>query len=131
MDARNSIEKLDKNMISYGHNMKDHSMFGSLKKYKTQQFLDEHKTISLDFLNSSYQWEIFSVYTSGSTEWMKTNFTSKSEFELYLHDVRNRSEIESFIEVTPEDTILTLSTCTNIDEDERIIVHAKLLNGRI
>nr|WP_255294492.1 class B sortase [Bacillus cereus] len=127
MDYRNSTEKLDKNIVLYGHHMKDASMFGSLKKFKNQQFLNEHKVIRLDFLGSIYEWEIFSVYTDENTEWMKTNFTTMSEFGEYLHTVQKKSIVNQQVKISQEDTILTLSTCTNNDEDERIIVHAKLI----
>ncbi|MCZ0704646.1 SrtB family sortase [Natronobacillus azotifigens] len=39
MDYRNSMDKLDKNLILYGHNMKDGSMFGSLKNYLEEDYL--------------------------------------------------------------------------------------------
>jgi sortase B len=127
MDYRNSSKVLDKNIILYGHHMKDVSMFGSLKKFKDQQFLNEHKIIYFDFHGSKYKWEIFSVYTDKDTEWMETNFASSNEFEEFLNAVRKKSIIDGKTNVSKEDFILTLSTCTNRDEDERIIVHAKLI----
>lgn len=128
MDYTNSVEKLDKNIILYGHNMKDNSMFGSLKKYLQKEFYQEHKEISFDYLGSTYKWEIFSIYTARETEWMKTNFTDSEEFHEFINRVKIDSQIPTQLDVGKEDTILTLSTCTNSDEAERIIVHAKLID---
>jgi len=128
MDFRNSTDQLDKNTIIYGHNMKDQSMFGSLQDYKTTSFLEEHSVISLDFVDEHYEWEVFSVYSVTDTEWMETSFTSDQEFEIFLQSIRRKSIIDLQTDVTVNDQILTLSTCTNVEEDERMIVHAKLIS---
>ncbi|NMD72714.1 class B sortase [Bacillus sp. DNRA2] len=127
IDYRNSVDQLDKNTILYGHNMKDNSMFGSLSKFKDQSFFENHKNISFELFNDTYTWEIFSVYTDKDTDWLKTSFTTAEEFTKYIQIVRARSLIKVPAEVVYEDTLLTLSTCTNVDEDERIIIHAKLI----
>ncbi len=127
MDYRNTTTSVDQNNIIYGHNMKDGSMFGSLKNYLNEDFYEEHKLITLDFLDSTYKWEVFSVYTSADVTWMKTTFQDDQEYGEYLEKVVNRSRVTTDIEVEKEDVILTLSTCT-VDDHERFIVHAKLIN---
>lgn len=131
MDYKNSTERLDKNIILYGHHMKDNSMFGSLKELTNQEFLIENRNIKFDFLGSTYTWGIFSVYADKGIEWLQTTFSTMNEFNVYLHTVRKKSMIASQIKVDQDDTILTLSTCTNEDEDERIIVHAKLIKKEL
>jgi sortase B len=126
MDTKNSGNQLDKNIILYGHNMKDTSMFGSLKKYLNHDYYQSHRNVSFDYLGSTYEWEIFSVYSSDDTKWMRTQFSNQKEFEDYIAVLKKRSKFPTKIEVTKEDNILTLSTCTNIEEDGRFIVHAKL-----
>lgn len=127
LDAANSNNNLDKNMILYGHNMKDNSMFGELEKFKKEKFFNHHKTIKLEFQGNSYEWEIFSVYTTKDRDWMKKPFASAKEFRDYVSAIKDRSLFISSTEVMSRDQILTLSTCTNTDEEERIIVHAKLI----
>lgn len=127
IDYRNSVDQLDKNTILYGHNMKDKSMFGSLSKFKDSSFFENHKNISFELFNNTYTWGIFSVYTDRDTEWLKTSFSTTEEFTKYIQIVKAKSLIEVPAEVDDEDTLLTLSTCTNVDEDERIIIHAKLI----
>lgn len=128
LDANNSREKLDKNMILYGHNMKDNSIFGSLNSFTNQNFFNNQGSILLDFQDRTYEWEVFSVYQSKDGKWMKNQFSPIKEFEKYISTIKERSLFPSSTEVTTDDYILTLSTCTNADEDERIIVHAKLTN---
>ncbi|WP_187118953.1 class B sortase [Bacillus marasmi] len=127
IDYRNSVDQLDKNTILYGHNMKDKSMFGSLSKFTNQSFFEIHKNISFELFNNTYTWEIFSVYTDTDTKWLKTSFSTAEEFAKYIKIVSAQSLIKVPTEVDYEDTLLTLSTCTNVDEDERIIIHAKLI----
>ncbi|PGZ94145.1 SrtB family sortase [Bacillus pseudomycoides] len=127
MDYKNSGDQLDKNIILYGHNMKDASMFGSLKNFLDQDYYQSHRFISFDYLGSTYEWEIFSVYASDDVEWMKTQFSNYEDFGEYLTAIKKKSKFPSRVEVTNEDNILTLSTCTNREEDGRFIVHAKLI----
>jgi len=128
MDSENVIDSLDKNIILYGHNMKDHSMFGSLKKYLDQDYFQKHKTVQLDILDKTYEWEIFAAYTSHEIDWMQTKFDDENDFENYLSDIHKKSNVSEQIAIDNEDNILTLSTCTvNSNETERFIVHAKLI----
>lgn len=131
MDYRNSRDELDKNTIIYGHNMKDDSMFGSLEDLLDQEFFENHQTITLDYPDGqTYKWELFSAYATTDVDWMRTDFNKQADFARYLRSVKNKSVISSEIEVGEEVTILTLSTCTDRDNDERIVVHAKLIMGK-
>lgn len=128
MDYQNSTEKLDKNTIIYGHHMKNKSMFGSLEEYLDQGFYERNKIITLDFPdNRTYEWEIFSVYSTTDVDWMKTDFANDAEFAHNLEVSEEKSVINTHTSIGEEDRILTLSTCTVEDNEERIIVHAKLL----
>lgn len=127
LDAANSRTKLDKNMILYGHNMKDNSMFGELKRFKDEDFFNHHSTIMLEFHGHFYEWEIFSVYTAKDREWMQIEFPSAKEFKEYVNLIKECSLFISSTEVMSNDYVLTLSTCTNTNKEERIIVHAKLI----
>ena len=129
MDYQNSKVGLDKNTIIYGHNMKDKSMFGSLKSYLDEEFYKKHKYLTFTLPNNqTYKGFIFSVYSTNKVEWLKTDFRESVDFASYLGSIKNQSVLQTQTEVGEEDFILTLSTCTDRGDDERIIVHAKLLN---
>ena len=51
------------------------------------------------------------------------DFTSDQEFQEYIDYIRSISRYSSSAEVSVEDRIISLSTCTNVNEDERMLVH--------
>ena len=127
MDYRNSNDGLDKHTIIYGHNMKDNSMFGGLKKYLTSEYLNKHKIIKLEAFGEIYTWEIFDSYITDEISWMKTEFNG-DEFTSFLNELSDKSIITQQAKLTEDDMILTLSTCTvNSTKTERNLVHAKLI----
>ncbi|WP_418936227.1 class B sortase [Natronobacillus azotifigens] len=86
---------------------------------------EKNRIITFDYLNSIYEWEIFSVYTTPETIWMKTTFFNDQEYEEYLEVILSKSNISLGVELNNDDMILTLSTCST-DDHERFVVHAKL-----
>ncbi|WP_158638567.1 class B sortase [Metabacillus litoralis] len=126
LDERNSLNPVDQHLILYGHNMKDRSMFGSLRNYLDEEFYRSHKFITFDLLDTTYEWEVFSIYKTEDVDWMKTSFEKDSDFEKFVNNLKQQSIVPIEVEVKKEDRILTLSTCTNATETERVIVHAKL-----
>lgn len=127
MDFRNNPNKLDKNTIIYGHNMKDGSMFGSLKAFLDQNFLEEQNKITFSSSDSTYIWEVFSVYEAEDVAWMGTKFTDLRDYEKFLDRIINKSVIDRETVVDSTDKILTLATCTTSDK-KRLVIHAKLVN---
>lgn len=128
MDYRNKRDRTDKNTIIYGHHMKDGSMFKDLVKYKDKDFLKAHPIIELDTLKKITKWEIFSMYvTDTDFDYNRTYFAGDEEYEVLLREIQSRSIFKTDIEVTKEDKILTLSTCTYEFDNARFTVHGKLI----
>lgn len=129
LDYRNNIEVLNKNNIIYGHNMLNSTMFSELTKMLDKNFFyDNNNTyINLTTENKSTLWKIFSVYvTNPDTYYMSIDFSSKSQYESFFNNLKNKS-IHNFNEnLNSNDKILTLSTCTNLNT-KRLVVHAKLI----
>jgi sortase B len=128
LDYRNRKDVLDKHLVVYGHNMKDHSMFGSLNNYLGSNFYETHKNIRFDIHGYTYEWEIFSAYIVHNSVLLETEFQSEGEFEVYIESIAKKSLLSIPTDINKEDYILTLSTCTSGSDRERMIVHAKLLN---
>lgn len=135
LDYRNDIRLEDeRNVIVYGHRMKDGSMFQQLTKYLDKDFFDTHRTIQFDTLYESYEGEIFAVYnTLTEFNYIQTDFDNDAEFAELLTQFKNKSKFESDVEVTENDIILTLSTCDyQLDRDAgRLVVQAKLTKKEI
>lgn len=128
MDYRNEGNNKDLNKIIYGHNIKDGSMFKNLTNYKKKEFLIAHPIIELNTLDESTQWEIFSVYiTDTNFNYIKTNFYNKEEYNEFLKELKNKSLYDTGVNITSDDIILTLSTCTYEFSNARFAIHAKLV----
>lgn len=126
MDYRANQDFSSDNTILYGHNMRNNTMFGSLKKYKTEEYFEEHKYIWLITPKATYQYEIYAAYEfDSSKETHVINFNSEESFQTYLESIKAKSILSSELEVGTKDHLLTLSTCTDDPTDERFVVVAK------
>lgn len=131
MDYRNDIRlENEKNVVLYGHRMRDGSMFENLTKYLDREFFETYRTIEFDTLYDSYEGEIFAVYhTLTSFNYIQTAFDSNEEFGQLLDEIYDTTlYTNEDVIVTEEDMILTLSTCDyKLDPEEgRLVVQAKL-----
>ncbi|MGM9876434.1 MAG: class B sortase, partial [Bacilli bacterium] len=63
-DYKNKVDGTDKNLVIYGHNMRDDSMFGSLKWVINEDWYnnEDNKYITLITENETQVYEVFSVY---------------------------------------------------------------------
>ena len=119
----NGIE--GKNVIVYGHNMKDGSMFAGLKKFRDEDFRKRHPAFSVYTSTGAYEYQIFSTYTtSPESSTYTTAFADDDEFMNYINRVKGWSDVDYSVQVSPDDQIITLSTCVNNNKD-RYVVHAK------
>jgi sortase B len=133
MDFRNQLTVDNRNTILYGHDMKDGSMFGSLKRYLQADFFNTYPSISYDTLYESYDAEIFSVYyTTTDVNYIQTDFPDDEAYFSFLLNARERSLYKTDMILTSADLILTLSTCDyTLDAEEgRLVVQAKLVKKR-
>ena len=75
------------------------------------------------------QWEVFSAYVVDKDDfnYLITNFTSEAAHTAFIDELLERSYVDYGIEVTPEDRILTLSTCNHWFNDSRTVIHARLI----
>lgn len=125
VDAYNAGDFSDRNTFIYGHNMKNGSMFSQLRKYKTEEFCKENPYFYIytpDGIESKYQ--IFSVCIVEDTSetYIKT-YANDTEFLKYIEYIRGISRYDVDVEVTAQSQIVSLSTCTNVTETQRLVVH--------
>lgn len=121
--------ELDKNTIIYGHNRQNNSMFGTLSNVFKEEWLSNKKNHYINFstLNNNMVWKVFSTYTIEKEEYyIQSNFSSDEEYISFLNTIKNRSTYKYDVNISKEDKILTLSTCTNVGEG-RTVLHAKLI----
>ena len=131
LDYRNNSKTLDDNNIIYGHNMSNGTMFGTLKKVlnSTWRKNEENLIISFDTESGKYKFKIFSIYkVDYTTDYLKVKFDSKNEKKDFIKLIKGRSSYKFNTNVSEDDKILTLSTCTG-NNNKRLVVHAVLLKG--
>jgi len=125
-DYKNKFDGTDKNIIIYGHNMLDGSMFGSLTNILKKEWYNNESNYIIDFLTESTRdrYQVFSVYKIEPEDYYIETEFKKTEFEKFVKTIKNRSIKDFGVEVTGGDQILTLSTCDNT-YTKRIVLHAK------
>lgn len=128
----NSKDFEDPNTVIYGHNMKNGSMFKGLHKYKDKQFFSENSEIIIYQEGRVLRYKIFAAYVYDSRHLMLSfDFDDINIYRSYLNFVLTKKDMSSNINTTvgvsPEDKIITLSTCNNNDS-QRYLVQAVLLS---
>ena len=126
MDYKNKVDGTDKNIVLYGHNRKDGSMFGDLADIFEESWYENQNNMYITFIteNEYCTYQIFSAYRIEDEDYyIKTNFSSDEQFETFVNRLKNRSFKDFDVDVSGEDRILTLSTCSNANY--RVAVHAK------
>lgn len=130
MDYRNSVKNPNLNTIIYGHHMGDDTMFDVLEKYLKQEYYHRHQDIQYDTKYGKYKLQVFSAYqTTTKDNYIQTDFASSSEFQQFINKTKQKSVIQSHVEVSNQDKLVTLSTCENAynQTSGRIVVVAKLV----
>lgn len=124
LNAGNQPDFSDRNSIIYGHRMKDGSMFRHLQDYEEKSFWEENPYFYIytpDGREITYQIYSYAVVESTSDIYL-TSFADDGAYQEFLDMTKEASAYDTGVEVTTEDTIVTLSTCTSASDDHRIIV---------
>lgn len=132
LDSICDISKPSKNLILYGHNMRDGSMFGNLLKYDNLDFYKERPVIMFDTLDGQGDWKIISVFKTNTLKeqgelfnYLMVDFANDKDFLDFVYDVKIRSIIDTPVDVGKNDRLITLSTCSYEMKDFRTVVVAR------
>ncbi len=125
-----SLHPLKGHYIIYGHNIESGEMFHNLLKFKDKDTFFGNRIISFDTLYEDCEWEIFSAYTTTTDfYYIDTAFKNDNEWLMFLLNIQRMSMFETDTALSPDDVVLTLSTCTNESDSERFVIHARLLRS--
>lgn len=128
MDYRDNPNS--QNIILYGHNMRNKTMFNNLLEFKDQDFFNQNNKIRVIKDGKEYIYEVFSAYTiDEGYDYLIPNFSNSESFKQYIKDIKEKSLFKSNLDVNTNDKIITLSTCSYEFDDARTVVHAKLINN--
>lgn len=130
-----SLQPRSDQLILYGHNMKNQTMFAPLLKYQEKDFWKEHPVITFDTLFQKGEYEIFSVFdvdvTLGNGHfpfYRFVDFASDQEAQAFIETCQECSFYDTGVQVDEEDSFLTLVTCSYHTENGRRVVVAKELD---
>ena len=133
LDGANRLTPGDQNLIVYGHNMKNGTMFGNLWKFGELEFLKENAVIRFDTIYENALYVPFAMFAASMDPDDSHYFEvrqiafDETEFELFVLSLKVRSEQEIPVDVEYGDEILTLVTCSSSDADGRYIVALRKL----
>lgn len=142
MDYRCTVNEdyVSPNIVLYGHNQRDGTMFGNLKKYKYDlDFYAENPVVTFNTEFESGQYVIFAYFVTNTLEKQDSRgevfhyhdyietLSNPGTFGWYMSQVNKRNQIISPVDVTYGDRLLVLSTCSNEYADSRFVVLARLL----
>ena len=126
LDGRNMPQAEGQNLILYGHNMLDGTMFKPMLQYLTPNFRQTHQDIYLELNGAQYRYQVIAA--------LETN--TRSPVYTYT-DLSDAAEMEGFRAMLLEETgldavphaegYLTLSTCNNQGGNSRVLVIAVLM----
>jgi len=125
-DYKNNFDGTDKNIVIYGHNMKDNSMFGSLENVLEEEWYNNEENYIINFITEKEEqkYQVFSVYKIENEDYYIDTEFKDNEFESFIKTLKDRSIKNFEVEISSEDSILTLSTCAN-NNKYRVVLHAK------
>lgn len=126
VDYRNGAIGEDFNYILYGHNMKDGTMFSSLAKYKEQTYYDEHPVLYYLTPDGDYKIELYAGIVVKRDALIYMPNPDEKGFAEFLSNAKEKSTFKSEVEITENDTLITLSTCSYEYNHARYIVIGKL-----
>ena len=127
MDYRNKLDGNDKNIIIYGHNTSDGSMFGTLRRVITKEWYTNTDNYIITFVlgKDTKKYQVFSTYRIPVEDYyIETEFEDDKAFKTFINNLIKRSVYNYQVEVSENDHILTLSTCTG-NGKSRMVLHAK------
>lgn len=120
----------------FGHNMKDGTMFGSLRRYEDSEFLAEHDRIWMDSLEGRREFQVTNVMRirvgiEGQEDpfpyYQYSNFKNEKEFNEFADQCKSYTLYDTGRSIEYGDKMVVLSTCeyTYGDGSGRLVIMGK------
>ncbi|MGN1305968.1 MAG: sortase domain-bontaining protein [Oscillospiraceae bacterium] len=142
MDYRCTISEdhVSPNIVLYGHNQEDGTMFGNLRNYKQDlDFYAANPTITLRTEYETGTYLIYAYFVTNALEKQDSNgvvfhyqdyievLNDEATFDWYMGEIQSRNQIISPVKAEYGDKLLLLSTCSNEFSNSRFVVFARKL----
>lgn len=129
LDSRNKKDFSDYNNIIYGHHMEQHKFFGCFDEYKDQKYFEEHSRANLYYGGRKHGVELFAFVMADAYDINYYTVHGQQETEgkeYYLEYLKNHAMHARQVDVTTQDTLIVLSTCTEDITNGRFLLVGKL-----
>ncbi len=120
--------------VVYGHNLKNGTMFNSLKYYMDPEFFENNREILVYTPDSVLHYKVFASYIYGDEHLLYgEDFSDPKTLESYIDDIYNVRDAGANLDTemretfTEDSKILTLSTCYDANSVQRYLVQAVLV----
>uniref|UniRef100_UPI003079B6A3 class B sortase n=2 Tax=Clostridia TaxID=186801 RepID=UPI003079B6A3 len=117
------------NILVYGHNMKDGTMFSDLLQYKRESFWQQHRIIQFDTLTAQAEYTVMAVFQGEAEDlfayYQFANAETPQEFAAYVDACKGVALYETGVSAAYGDKLITLSTCDDSGKNSRVVVVAK------
>ena len=129
MDYRNTSDFSDRNTFIYGHHLNvGGEMFSELLEYEDESFCKENPNFYIYTPDGKVR--TYTIFSAGivkdTAENYNITYDSDEAFTEYLNLCRESSNYQVDVELNAQSKIVSLSTCTNVRDDERFLVQGVL-----
>jgi sortase B len=112
-----NVDLSSANTVIYGHNMKNGTMFGTLKRFRKEEGLcQQNPYIYIYTKDAVYKYHIFAYYLANKLDTCWSEIESDELYDLYIEKTLGRNDYDGSGDGYEDDfesrpKILTLSTC--------------------
>lgn len=129
MDYRNNSDFSDRNTFIYGHHLNvGGEMFSELLQYEDESFCKAHPNFYIYTPDGKVR--MYTIFSAGVVKDTADNYNityeSDEAFTEYLNICKESSNYQVDVELNAQSKIVSLSTCTNVRDDERFLVQGVL-----
>lgn len=130
MDMRSASDFSSRNTFIYGHNLKmGGEMFSQLNDYASEDFYKKNPYFYIYTPDGKMQ--TYQIFSAGIVKDTADNYimeyATDEDFVNYLQVCMDSSNYQVDTTVDGQSKIVSLSTCTNVNDDERFLVQGVLI----
>lgn len=122
LQENNTLDSV--NLIIYGHNMKNGTMFADIAKYRSKSYCAEHPTIELETKQGLKLYDVFAVVqVKNNDAWYNfVEAVDESDYRNKVEEILSRALYDTGVTSQYGQQLITLSTCYGSTKNDRLIV---------
>lgn len=132
-EKMNAKDFKDPVTVLYGHNMLNGSMFAGLHRFEIASFFKKNKVFYIYTPSRRLTYQIYSAYTYDDRHIMNSfDFGDKADLKEYQKSTlkpKSMTKNVRKVKLNAKSKIVTLSTCTNGDDNTRFLVQGVLVKN--